>query len=387
MKTDLEIARNAAIKPIISIAAKIGIPRKFLESYGEYKAKVSLDILDKLGPKKKCGYIAVTGITPTHLGEGKTVTAIGLAMALDRVGKKTIACLREPSIGPFFGVKGGGVGGGLSQVLPAEDINLHLTGDIHAVGAAHNLCASFIDNHLYRGNTLGIDLKNIYWKRVVDVNDRSLRNVRVGLGGGINGVARDTGFDITASSELMGILALAKDLPDLRARLSRIIVALNRSGKAVTCENLKVAGAMAVLLKDALKPNLVQTIEHTPCFIHTGPFANIMHGNSSIIADKIALALSDYVVTECGFGADCGLEKFVDIKCRMSGLKPSCAVLVCSVRALKIHSGRYKMVVGRDLEKRIRREDIDAVEMGCVNLEKQIEKCHDLRDPMRCRDK
>ncbi len=361
------------MKPIISIAKELGIPRQYLELYGDYKAKVSLDLLRTTRPRKKGKYIVVTGITPTHLGEGKTVTTIGLAMALNRGGRKAAACIREPSIGPFFGVKGGGAGGGRSQVLPADDINLHLTGDIHAVEAAHNLCAAFIDNHLFHGNRLDIDRLKIFWKRVCDVNDRALRNVRIGLGGGANGVERDTGFEITAASELMAILALAESIPDLRKKVGRIVIGLTRANKPVTSEDLKVAGAMGVLLKDALKPNIVQATDGTPCFIHTGPFANIMHGNSSIVADRIALSLADYVVTESGFGADCGLEKFADIKCRYSGLRPAAVVLVASVRALKIHSGIYKMVVGRALDKEISCANLDAVEAGCANLVKQIE--------------
>ena len=373
MERDLGIARKAKLEHIATIAKRLGIPAKFLETYGDYKAKVSLDILKIKKPGKDSKYVVVTGITPTHLGEGKTVTTIGLSMALNKAGKKAVSCIREPSLGPFFGIKGGGVGGGRSQVLPAEDINLHLTGDIHAVSVAHNLCSAFLDNNLYRANRLGIDVNKIFWKRVIDVNDRSLRSIRIGLGGGEYGVERDSSFEITAASEVMAILALADSIPDLRKRVSRIVVALTRDGKAVTAQDLKVAGAMAVLLKDALKPNLVQTIENTPCFIHTGPFANITHGNSSILADKMGLALADFVVTEAGFGADCGLEKFVNIKCRTSGLKPSAVVLVCSIRALKVHSGLYRTAVGKPLSRDLERENVDAVEAGCVNLVKQIE--------------
>lgn len=373
MKSDVQIAAEAKLKPISAIAGSIGIPGKYIEAYGSHKAKVSIDILTSLKPKKKSKYIVVTGITPTHLGEGKTVTAIGLSMALNRLGKRSIACLRQPSMGPFFGVKGGGVGGGYSQVAPEYDINLHLTGDIHAVTQAHNLAASFLDNHLYRGNKLNIDINRIFWRRVLDVNDRALRNIRIAIGGKESGVERDTGFDITAASEIMAILALAESMPDMRKRLGRIIVALDKSGRPVTCDDLKVAGAMAAILTDAINPNLVQTIENTPVFIHTGPFANITHGNSSILADRVALGLSDYVVTESGFGADCGLEKFVNIKCRASGLKPSAAVLVASVRALKIHSGLFDMVAGRPLGRELSVENLDAVELGLANLEKQIE--------------
>ena len=376
MDRDLGIARKAKLEHIKTIAARLGIPAKFLENYGNYKAKVSLEILKRTtqyARRTTSKYIVVTGITPTHLGEGKTVTTIGLSMALNKAGKSAVACIREPSLGPFFGIKGGGVGGGRSQVLPGEDINLHLTGDIHAVSAAHNLCSAFLDNHLYRGNKLDIDLKKIFWKRVIDVNDRSLRSIKIGVGGGEYGVARDSSFEITAASEVMAILALADSIPDLRERVSKIVVALTRGGKPVTAEDLKVAGAMAVLLKDALKPNLLQTIENTPCFIHTGPFANITHGNSSILADKMGLGLADYVVTEAGFGADCGLEKFVNIKCRQSGLKPSAVVLVCSIRALKIHSGMYRTAIGKPLSRELDRENVDAVDAGCGNLVKQIE--------------
>ena len=373
MKSDVQIAAEARLEPIIAIAARLGIPVKYIECYGDHKAKVRIDILKTLRPRKRARYIVVTGITPTHLGEGKTVTTVGLSMALNRLKVPACATLRQPSMGPFFGVKGGGVGGGYSQVAPEDDINLHLTGDIHAVTQAHNLAASFLDNHLYRGNRLNIDLKKIYWRRVLDVNDRALRSIRIGLGGGASGVERETGFDITAASEIMAILALAESIPDMRKRLGRIMLALTNPGRPVTCDDIKAAGSTAAILTDAINPNLVQTIENTPAFIHTGPFANITHGNSSIVADRLALALSDYVVTESGFGADCGLEKFVNIKCRASGLVPSCAVLVASVRALKVHSGMLKMVVGKPLGRELAVENLDALEMGCSNLEKQIE--------------
>ncbi|MFA6142832.1 MAG: formate--tetrahydrofolate ligase [Candidatus Omnitrophota bacterium] len=372
MKSDIEIAQSATLKPIAQIAARLGISAKYLELYGSYKAKVSLELAkNKTNPKSK--YIVVTGITPTHFGEGKTVTTVGLSMAFNRMGKKSAACIRQPSIGPFFGIKGGGLGGGYSQVLPTEDINLHLTGDIHAVAQAHNLCASFLDNSLFRDNRLSIDPKRIYWKRVVDVNDRALRNVRIALGGGESGFERDTGFSITAASEVMAILALTESISDLRKMIGRIVVAVSKAGKAVTAEDLRVAGSMALLLKDAIKPNLVQTIENTPCFVHTGPFANITHGNSSILADRIALKSCDFVITESGFGADCGLEKFVNIKCRASGLVPHAVVLVASVRAIKVHSSLYKTAVGKPLSSDITRENPEAVEAGCANLEKQIE--------------
>lgn len=354
------------------IASSCGIPNHSIEVFGDYKAKVSLDLL-RLRPKKKSSYVVVTGITPTHLGEGKTVTSIGVSMALNSLRRKSIVCLRQPSIGPFFGVKGGGLGGGRSQIIPFDGVGLHFTGDIHAVSQAHNLCASFLDNHLFRGNSLGIDTERIFWKRVVDVNDRSLRSIISGLGGGANGMQRESGFDITAASELMAILALAESIPDLRKRISKILIALRRDGSPVSCEDIKVVGAMAALLADALRPNLVQTSEATPCFMHTGAFANITHGNSSIIADRIAMRFADFVVTEAGFGADCGLEKFIDIKCRQGGLQPSAAILVVSVRALKVHSGLYSAVPGKALDRQIEKEDFDAVEIGCGNLERQIE--------------
>lgn len=374
MKLDHEIARKALLKPIAKIAESVGLAARYLQPYGNFKAKISLDALRLARKKSKAKYIVVTGVTPTHFGEGKTVTTIGLSMALNKAGSKAIACIRQPSLGPFFGIKGGGIGGGRSQVVP-DDINLHLTGDIHAVGQAHNLCASFLDNHLYRGNNLGIDTKKIFWRRVIDVNDRPLRSVVIGLGGGAAGVERQTGFDITAASEIMAILALTDSYADMRKRLGRIVVALTQKGKPVTAEELKVAGAMAAILLEAIKPTIVQTIENTPCFIHTGPFANITHGNSSIIADKMALGLADYAVTESGFGADCGLEKFVNIKCRTSGIQPDAVVLVASVRALKIHSGMYRTLVGRPPDRHLLKENVDAVEAGAANLEKQIDNC------------
>lgn len=373
MKSNIDIAQKAKLKPILSVAKGLGISEKYLEIYGNYKAKVSLGILEKIKRKRIGKYIDVTAITPTPLGEGKTVTTIGLSMALNRIGKKTVSCIRQPSLGPVFGIKGGAAGGGYSQVVPMEDFNLHLTGDVHAVGLAHNLCAAFLDNHLFRKNRLNIDLDKIFWRRVVDVSDRSLRNIRIGIGGPEYGVERQTRFDITVASEIMAILALTDSISDLRKRISKVVVALTKDGRPVTCEDLKVAGAMTVLLKDAIKPNLVQTIENTPCFVHTGPFGNIAHGNSSILADKIALGLVDFVVTESGFGADCGAEKFFNIKCRYSGLKPDAAVLVCSIRALKMHSGRFNVVAGKPLDKDLIEENLEALEAGCANLEKQIE--------------
>jgi len=374
MLSDLEIAQKAKMRPILEIAEEIGLREEELDLYGKYKAKVSLEVLERLKDRPDGYYITVTAITPTPLGEGKTVTNIGLAMALNRIGKKAINTLREPSMGPVFGIKGGAAGGGYSQVVPMEDINLHFTGDIHAVGAAHNLLAAFLDTHLLKGNKLGIDPLNITWNRVVDISDRALREIVIGLGGRQNGIPRQTGFDITVASEVMAILALATDLFDLRRRLGKIIVGYTYEGKPVTAEDLKCAGAMTVLLKQALKPNLIQTLENTPCLMHAGPFANIAHGNNSILADKIALKLADYVVTESGFGADCGAEKFFNIKCRQSGLIPSAAVLTCSVRALKMHGGGITLIPGRKVDKEaLARKNVGAVEKGCENLEKQIE--------------
>lgn len=373
MKSDILIAREVKLKPIAEIAEKIGIRDDELELHGKYKAKVELSILQRIKSNLDGKYIDVTAITPTPLGEGKTVTTIGLSLGLARLGKRVSTCIRQPSLGPVFGIKGGAAGGGYSQVVPMEDFNLHLTGDVHAVGLAHNLCAAFLDNSIYHGNKLNIDPSAILWRRVVDVSDRSLRNITIGQGAKEDGIPRQTGFDITVASEVMAILALAGDLKDLRRRLGRIVVAFTYDGKPVTTEDLKVAGAMAVLLKDAIKPTLMQTTEHTPCFVHAGPFANIAHGNNSIIADRIALKLSEYVVTESGFGADCGAEKAFNIKCRIGGLVPSAVVIVCSVRALKMHSGRFKVVAGKPLSENLLKEDIDAVEKGAVNLEKHIE--------------
>jgi formate--tetrahydrofolate ligase len=373
MKSDIEIARESKLKPIAEIAEKIGIREDELELYGKYKAKVELSILDRIKDRPNGKYIFVTAITPTPLGEGKTVTTIGLSLGLAKIGKKVATCIRQPSLGPVFGIKGGAAGGGYSQVVPMEDFNLHLTGDVHAVGAAHNLCAAFIDNSLYHKNKLNIDRSNIFWRRVMDISDRSLRNISIGQGNPEDGIPRHTGFDITVASEVMAILALTSDIKDLRKRIGRIVVAFTRDGKPVTTEDLKVAGAMAVLLKDAIKPTLLQTLEHTPCFVHAGPFANIAHGNNSILADRMALKLNDYVVTESGFGADCGAEKAFDIKCRVSGLTPSATVVVCSIRALKMHSGDFKVVAGKPLDPGLLKENIDAIERGAVNLEKHIE--------------
>lgn len=374
MPSDLEIAQKAAMQPISKIAQELGLSDEDdIELYGKYKAKISLEVLKRLQNKPLGKYIDVTAITPTPLGEGKTVTTIGLSMALNKIGKKSIVCIRQPSLGPVFGIKGGAAGGGYSQVVPMEDFNLHLTGDTHAVAAAHNLLSAFVDNHLFHGNKLGINPFSVSWPRVVDISDRVLRKIILGLGGKENGIPRESSFDIAVASEVMAILALTTDIFDLRKRLGRVVIGYTKDKKPVTAEDLQCAGAMTVLLKDAIKPNLLQTLENTPCFVHAGPFANIAHGNSSIIADQIALRLSEYVVTESGFGADCGMEKFMNIKCRYSGLKPSCVVLVCSIRALKMHSGKYKVVPGKPLDAEITREDIEALVKGSENLIKQIQ--------------
>jgi len=370
MKSDLEISQEAKLKPITEIGKLLGLQENEILPYGPWKAKVSLDCLGRLKQKPLGKYILVTSVNPSPLGEGKTVNTIGLSMALNRIGKKSIVCIRQPSMGPVFGTKGGAAGGGYSQVVPMEDVNLHLTGDIHAVGAANNLLAAFIDNSIFHGNRLNIDLDTVSWRRAIDMNDRALRKIRVGLGR--SQVERDTGFNITAASEVMGIVALCSDLQDLRLRLGKILVAQDGEGKGVTADDLQCAGAMAVLLKQAVMPTLLQTLENTACFIHAGPFANISVGNSSVIADQIALRLSDYVVTEAGFGADMGAEKFFNIKCRSSGLKPDAAVIVVTVRAMKIHSGRFSVRPGRRLPKEIEKENPEAVAAGLGNLEKHI---------------
>ncbi len=372
MKSDLEIAQEATLKPISEIAKDFGLLEDEIESYGKYKAKIELSVMDRLKSKPLGKYIDVTAITPTPLGEGKTVTTIGLSLGLNHIGKKVATCIRQPSLGPVFGIKGGAAGGGYSQVLPMEDFNLHLTGDVHAVSLATNLLAAVIDNHLLKGNKLKIDQNTISWNRVVDVSDRVLRNVIIGLGGKINGIPREAGFDISVASEVMAVLAMASDLKDLRTRLGRIVVALNEDGKPVTAEDLECAGAMTVLMKDAIKPTLIQTTENTPVMVHAGPFANIAQGNSSIIADRIALRLADYVVTESGFGADLGAEKFMNIKCRASGLTPACAVVVATVRALKMHSGRFTVVAGKPLDPALTQEDLDSLSLGIANLEAHI---------------
>jgi formate--tetrahydrofolate ligase len=376
MLSDIEIAHAADVRPAREIAEEIGILPDEVEPNGRYKAKVTLKVLDRLADRPNGKYVLVTAITPTPLGEGKTLTTVGLGQALRAIGHSAFACIRQPSLGPVFGIKGGAAGGGYSQVVPMEDINLHLTGDVHAITAAHNLCAAFIDNHIYHGNELGIDPHAISWPRVLDISDRVLRNVVVGLGGRTDGNPRESHFEITVASELMAILALAESLQDLRARIGRIIVARTFDGEPVTTEDLKVAGAMTVLMKETIKPNLMQNIEGGPVFVHAGPFANIAQGNSSIVADRIALKLADYVVTEAGFGADMGAEKFVNMKCRASGLAPDAAVLVCTVRGLKAHSGRFEVKPGRPLDPALLAEDLDALEAGMPNLAKQVANVH-----------
>ncbi|MBI3991567.1 MAG: formate--tetrahydrofolate ligase [Candidatus Omnitrophica bacterium] len=373
MLSDIEIAQAAKMKPIVDIARDAGLKEDDIELYGKYKAKISLDVLKELKNKPNAKYIDVTAITPTPLGEGKTVTTIGLSLGLNKIGKKVVTAIRQPSLGPVFGIKGGAAGGGYSQVVPMEDFNLHLTGDVHAVGLAHNLLSAFLDNSIYKKNPLKINPFSVTWRRVVDVSDRALRNIITGLGGADDGIPRETGFDITVASEVMAILALTTNLPDLRKRLSKVIVASTYDGKPVTAEDLKVAGAMTVLLRDAIKPNLMQTLEHTPCLVHAGPFANIAHGNNSILADQIGIKMGEYLVTESGFGADCGAEKFFDIKCRYSGLVPSAVVVVCSIRALKMHSGKFNVVAGKPLEEGLIKENLQAIEEGICNLEKHIE--------------
>ncbi len=373
VKSDLDIAQAAQMKPIVEIAQKMGLDEDDIELYGKYKAKVSLAVMDRLGDRPNGKYIDVTAITPTPLGEGKTVTTVGLGQALNRIGKNCITCIRQPSLGPVFGIKGGAAGGGYAQCVPMEDFNLHFTGDVHAVGLAHNLCSAFLDNSIVKGNKLNIDPLSIIWPRVLDVSDRSLRQIVIGLGGKENGLPREAGFDITVASEVMAILALASDLKDLRARLGRIVVAFTHDGKPVTAEELQVAGSMAVLLRDAIKPNLIQNLEGGPVMVHAGPFANIAQGNNSIIEDRIALKLGDYVVTESGFGADMGAEKFMNIKCRYSGLTPDAVVIVATVRALKMHSGDFTIVAGRPLDPGLTQENLSALERGGDNLAKHIE--------------
>ena len=365
MLTDVEIAQSAKMKPIKEIAQKVGLDEDDLELYGKYKAKISLEAISKLKNNEDGKLILVTAINPTPAGEGKTTTMIGLSQALNKLGKKSVVAMREPSLGPCFGVKGGAAGGGYAQVVPMEDINLHFTGDIHAITTANNLIAAMLDNSIQQGNPLDIDTRQIVWKRVVDLNDRALRHIVVGLGGKVNGVPREDGFDISVASEVMAILCLATSLEDLKARAGRMIVAYNNAGEPVTVNDIKATGAVTLLLKDAIKPNLVQTLDHTPVFVHGGPFANIAHGCNSVMATQLAMKLGDYAITEAGFGADLGAEKFLDIKCRQAELSPDAVVIVATVRALKMHGG----VAKKDLNE----ENLDALRAGIENLEKHIE--------------
>ncbi|NLX87927.1 MAG: formate--tetrahydrofolate ligase [Syntrophomonadaceae bacterium] len=365
MKSDIEIAQEAKMRPITDVAATLGLTDDDIELYGKYKAKVALSVWERLKDRPAGKLVLVTAITPTPAGEGKTTNTVGLGQALNRIGKKAVIGLREPSLGPSFGIKGGAAGGGYSQVVPMEDINLHFTGDIHAVTTAHNLLAAMLDNHLHQGNSLGIDPRQVVWRRVMDLNERALRHIVLGLGGRINGVPRESGFDISVASEVMASLCLATDLMDLKERFKRIVVAYTYDGKPVTANDLKAAGSMALLMKDAIKPNLVQTLEGTPAFIHGGPFANIAHGANSIIATRMGMKLGDYMITEAGFGADLGAEKFFDIVCRYGEMKPDAVVVVASVRALKNHGG-----VGQG---QLAQPNLQAVETGFANLEKQLE--------------
>jgi formate--tetrahydrofolate ligase len=372
--TDLEIARSVRPRPIVEIARELGLGDEEIEPYGSTKAKITLEAIERLEARNARGkYVVVTGMSPTPLGEGKSTTTVGLAQGLNKIGRKAAVCIRQPSLGPVFGIKGGAAGGGWSQVIPMEDFNLHLTGDVHAIGAAHNLAAAFIDNHVHHGNALGIDPLNVLWPRVLDISDRALRKVVVGLGGRENGYPRESEFVITVASEVMAVLALASDLADLRVRLGRMVLATTRDGSPITAEDLKVAGSMAVLLKDAIKPNLLQTLEGGPAFVHCGPFANIAHGNNSVLADRIALVTNEIVCTEAGFGAEMGAEKFFDIKCRASGLRPDAAVVVATIRALKMHGGVGRIVAGKPLDPALLSENVEAVTAGGANLAKQIE--------------
>jgi len=363
--SDISIAQHATLKPIGEIAARLGIPAASIENYGHYKAKIALDFIDSLKARGDGKLILVTALSPTPAGEGKTTTTVGLGDALNKIGKKAVICLREPSLGPVFGMKGGAAGGGHAQVVPMEDINLHFTGDFSAIGLAHNLLAALIDNHIFHGNELGFDVRRISWKRVMDMNDRALRDITVGLGGPGNGFPRQDGFDIVVASEVMAIFCLAKSLVDLKDRLGKIVVGYRRDLKPIRASDLNAQGAMAVLLKDALKPNLVQTLENNPAFIHGGPFANIAHGCNSVLATTTALKLADYVVTEAGFGADLGAEKFLDIKCRKSGLHPAAVVIVATIRALKYHGGREVADLGK--------ENLAALDKGIANLHRHVD--------------
>jgi len=371
--SDLEIARKAELKPLTDIAKESGIPEKSLELYGEGAAKIKLEAIDAMADKPKAKYVVVTAITPTPLGEGKTTTTVGLGQGFSHIGKRATIAIRQPSLGPTFGIKGGAAGGGYAQVVPMELFNLHLTGDMHAVTAAHNMCSAMLDSHLFHGNELGLDIHNITWRRVIDINDRSLRNTMVGLGGRLDGIPRETGFDITAASEVMAALALCTSLTDLRERMGRIVVGYDKTMTPITADDIEVAGAMTVLLKEAIKPNLMQTLEGTPALVHCGPFGNIATGNSSIIADQIGIHTGDFLLTEAGFGADMGAERFFNIKCRYSGMVPDAAVLVATVRGLKAHSGNHRIVAGKPLPEDLLAENPEEVHEGGANLRKQIE--------------
>jgi len=371
--TDLEIARRGTMKPLSEIAEDMGIGEHLLEPYGEGVAKIKLAAIDELAHRPTARYVVVSAITPTPLGEGKTTTTVGLGQAMRHIGKRATVAIRQPSMGPTFGIKGGAAGGGYSQVIPMELLNLHLTGDMHAVTAAHNQLAAMIDNHIHHGNEVSIDQHNVTWRRVLDVNDRALRNLVVGLGAREDGTPRQTGFDITAASEVMAVLALSASLQDMRQRLGRIVIGYDRHGEPVTAEALKAAGAMTVMLREAIKPNLLQTLENTPVLVHAGPFGNIAHGNSSVVADLIGIHGGDFLVTEAGFGADMGAERFFNIKCRSSGLRPDAAVLVATVRALKSHSGRHRVIAGRPLPPALLEQNPEEVHEGGANLRKQIE--------------
>ena len=371
--SDLEIAQSANLKPLPDVAAEMGVGPHLLEPYGDSVAKIKLEAIEELADRPRARYVVVSAVTPTPLGEGKTTTTVGLGQAFRHIGKKATIAIRQPSMGPTFGIKGGAAGGGYSQVVPMELLNLHLTGDFHAVTAAHNLLAAILDNHLHQGNALGLDMHNITWRRVLDVNDRALRNIVIGLGSKEDGVTRQTGFDITAASEVMAVLALARSLADLKLRLERIVVGYTRQDEPVTAADLHGSGAMAAILRDATKPNLLQTLEHTPVLVHAGPFGNIAHGNSSVLADLIGIHTGDFLITEAGFGADMGAERFFNIKCRSSGLRPDAAVVVATVRALKAHSGRHRVVAGKPLPEALLAENPDEVHIGGANLRKQID--------------
>ncbi len=372
-KSDLAIAKAASLRPLAEIAAGMGIDERLLIPYGRSVAKIDLAAISELKDRPKAKYVVVSAVTPTPLGEGKTTTTVGLGQAMARTGRRATVALRQPSMGPTFGIKGGAAGGGYSQVVPMETLNLHLTGDFHAVTAAHNMLSAVVDNHLFQGNAAELDPHEITWRRVLDVNDRSLRNIVSGLGSRLDGVPRQTGFDITAASEVMAIFALARSVPDMRERMGRIVVGYTGAGKPVTAEDVGGAGAMAVIMRDAMAPNLLQTLENTPVLVHAGPFGNIAHGNSSVIADLIGIHTGDYLITEAGFGADMGAERFFNIKCRASGLTPDAAVVVATVRALKVHSGRHKVVAGRPLPEALLAENPQEVHEGGANLRKQIE--------------